>query len=238
MKNFALALLFSATTLSFAQAQSLNNTNWDESKRMEFLENRETESAWDLDMMEEDRPIIEMGLDFGPFPYGVFPVPKYELTVGDANVAVGNTPGSYEVNGKSIYMNSFQVYSNPVNEAMLNGEESRSFFQIAIQTESTEEDGQFAILSRNHPDYMGQGYLNTEQGRIDYAAFITAEGESFAIVNSRLFNLKYGTMILIAPQEDGTLRSKQIKTPGLTADEVKDFTQKTLSKSEATKFFN
>ncbi len=237
MKKLTFTLLLGLASLSFIQAQSLTNSSWDESKRKQHLENVQDPTTWDMEMVETDKPIIEMGLDFGPFPYGVFPVPKYELTAGDSEVAVGNTPGSFKVNGKSVYMNSFQCYKNPVNEGLLGDAESKSFFQIIILTESTEEDGQFGILSRNHPDYMGQGYLDTEKGRIDYAAFITAEGDSFAIVNSRLFNLNYGTTVLIAPQEDGTLRSMQIDSPALTVDEVQQYSEELLTKAQVKQFF-
>jgi hypothetical protein len=65
------------------------------------------------------------------------------------------------------------------------------------------------IISRNHPDYIGQGRMMAFEKQIDYMAFLTHTGQSYAIVNVRLFNLNLGKKIVITPQPDGSLRSRQ-----------------------------
>jgi hypothetical protein len=54
----------------------------------------------------------------------------------------------------------------------------------------------------------------------------------------RLFNLKNGRIILIAPQKDGSLRSMQIQTPVLSDKELPDYIDKILQQDDVKKFFS
>lgn len=93
------------------------------------------------------------------------------------------------------------------------------------------------IISRNNPDYIGQGFFKTRKDEIDYTAFLTADRNEYAIVNMRLFNLKQGRIILIAPQKDGSLRSLQIKTPILDEKELSEYLDKMLTQENVKQFF-
>ncbi|HLT52514.1 MAG TPA: hypothetical protein VKZ97_01395, partial [Flavobacteriaceae bacterium] len=93
-------------------------------------------------------------------------------------------------------------------------------------------------ISRNHPDYLAQGFVKTKTQTIDYVAFTTAENTAYAIVNTRLFDLSFGKAILIAPQKDGTLKSLQIKSPDLTSNSVMEYTFTLKNKPKIIKFFN
>ena len=46
---------------------------------------------------------------------------------------------------------------------------------------------------------------------IDFVAFKSANNDAYAVVNMRLFNLNDGCVVIVVPQEDGSLRSMQIK---------------------------
>lgn len=94
------------------------------------------------------------------------------------------------------------------------------------------------IISRNNPDYIGQGFFKTKTDEIDYIAFLTANRDEYAIVNMRLFNLKNGRIILIAPQKDGSLRSMQLETPILSDKELSDYINKILQQDNVKIFFN
>ena len=93
------------------------------------------------------------------------------------------------------------------------------------------------IISRNHPDYIGQGFYRTKENKIDYTAFITADRNAYAIIDMRLFDLKRGKTILIAPQTDHSIRSMQIQSPQLSSDQMEDYTKSLLEKEEVVSFF-
>jgi hypothetical protein len=93
--------------------------------------------------------------------------------------------------------------------------------------------------SRNHPNYIGQGSINTKGNRIDFISFLTADRKNFAIVNLRLFDLDQGRIILIAPQQDGSLRSMQIEAPPLTSKTVEPYLIDNLTQqSKVISFFS
>ena len=93
------------------------------------------------------------------------------------------------------------------------------------------------VISRNHPDYVGQGFYQTENNRIDYFAFTTQSGDSYAIINTRLFNLSDGQTILIAPQKDRTLRSMQLQMPQQFAETIDSYSEELLLRKTVREFF-
>ena len=62
--------------------------------------------------------------------------------------------------------------------------------------------------------------MKTKSNRIDFVSFISADRNSYAIINLRLFDLRIGRIILIAPKKDGTLRSLQLDSPTMSSDEM------------------
>ncbi|OZV68014.1 hypothetical protein [Winogradskyella aurantia] len=211
---------------------------WTNDKREKYLKNREDSITWDKQMFDDDMKWID-DLPSGPFQEGVFPEPKYDLH--GKFKGVGNMSGQYKVNGKTILMNSFFQNASTINEHYLDTLKNDVFFHIVVLTDTLDivnyNHLSSIIISRNHPDYLGQGFYKTKNNLIDYSAFITAERESYAIVNTRLFNLKYGKTILIAPQKDKSLRSLQIKSTKISKDEVVNYTQELLKKEEIIRFF-
>lgn len=92
--------------------------------------------------------------------------------------------------------------------------------------------------SRNHPDYIGQGSINTKENRIDFISFLTADRNNYAIVNLRLFDLNQGRIVRIAPQKDGSFRSMQRDAPVLSAEEVERYLiEELLNESKVNTFF-
>ncbi len=108
-------------------------------------------------------------------------------------------------------MCSFFVGKNALNKDRLKGLKDEVFFQIFVLTDMMDNENDKLttniVISRNHPDYLGQGFVKTKNNRIDYVAFTIAENESYAIINTRIFDLRFGKTILIAPQQDKTLIS-------------------------------
>ena len=136
-------------------------------------------------------------------------------------------------------MSSFFVKHNVLNQDRLKDMKDEVFFQVLILTDTLNNDQLTGniITSRNHPDYLGQGFVKTINNRIDYAAFITAENNAYAIINTRVFDLRFGKTILIAPQKDKTLRSLQIESPKMSSDMIINYMESLLKDEKALKFF-
>ncbi|MCH7524997.1 MAG: hypothetical protein IIC74_08310 [Bacteroidetes bacterium] len=100
----------------------------------------------------------------------------------------------------------------------------KCFFSIVVLTDSIDlkryTHTDVSVSSRNHPHYVGQGFVKTKSNRIDFVSFISADRNSYAIINLRLFDLRIGRIILIAPKKDGTLRSLQLDSPTMSSDEM------------------
>ena len=183
---------------------NIDKTGWNNLKREQHLNNRNDSTTWDNEMLDNDKQLIGVG-ELGPFELGVFPVPKYELLGIGSFKGLGNKNEDFKLGDKTVVMNSFFVSKNEINKERLGDKDNEVFFQLLVLTDTLDTENynlnKSIAISRNHPDYVGQGFVKTKSNTIDYVAFDTAEGESYAIVNTRLFNLNFGKTILIAPQK-------------------------------------
>lgn len=241
MERILFILILIISTTSCSKKKTGNENLWSETKRLEYLQNLNDSTTWDYEMFESDRSITEIG-DYGPFEIGTFPVPKYDLIGKGSFKGLGNFGETFILKNKTLFMNSFFINNNEFNKTRLKGRKNDVFFQIIIATDTVDTINYnltgSIVISRNHPDYLGQGFIKTKNNRIDYLAFQTPENNAYAIINTRIFNLNYGKTILIAPQKDKTLKSLQIKTPELTSDSVLEYTKKLIKEEETIEFFN
>ncbi|SDF00518.1 hypothetical protein SAMN05421636_109198 [Pricia antarctica] len=217
-----------------------------DSLRSLVVKKRQDSSYWDTEMLKTDLS-YKNERPTGPFMFGAFPVPNYDLIGKGTFSGLGNFgysgAGKYykTIKDKIILYNSFFVKKNNLNQKRLQNRKDEIFFQILVLTD-TIDSVDFShvgseIISRNHPDYVGQGFYKTKNSTIDYVAFTTPENESYAIVSTRLFNLDFGKTILIAPQKNGSLRSMQIELPQLSSEEINRFTDKLLEEDRIVEFF-
>lgn len=93
------------------------------------------------------------------------------------------------------------------------------------------------ITNRNHPHHAGQGRIGIERKNIDYTAFLTADRNEYALVAMRLFDLRQGRLILIAPQQDGSLRSMQTDPGFVFAQEEIDAVLDEVLERESVRAF-
>lgn len=207
---------------------------------------RQNQEKWNLEMLTRDINSFS-GRDIGPFTTSAFPNPYYKL-FGDSSFAgidsfTYNGVNGYlkQITNKKILFNSFFQNKNSINTGRLGEKNSEIFFQIIMLTDSIDEvnysHSRSTIISRNHPNYHGQGYYMTKNLRVDYVAFTTVDRNAYAIINTRLFDLGLGKTILIAPQKDGSLRSMQIESPQMSKDEIDDYTDELLTKNLIIDFF-
>lgn len=249
MRNL-LIIISLISLISCTESESTNgkksNQVWSKQNRVTFLLNRQDSAMWDLELFNEDLEFMDDELT-GPFVSGVFPVPRYDLIGKGSFTGVGSfgyfgQKGYYKtVKDKVLLYNSFSVKKNTVNNDYLGSLDNEVFFQIIVLTNYIDTINfrhcSSEMISRNHPDYLGQGYFKTLNNQIDYSAFITAERKSFAIINTRLFDLSYGKTILIAPQKDKSLRSLQIKLPEMSTNEIDTYTDSLLKERNVIDFF-
>lgn len=221
---------------------------WSETKKAAFLTNREDPATWDMELFKTDQEYTALGLGKNlPITNGIFPVSKYDLVGKGSFKGVGNYGAlggeGYEkkIGDKTILYNSFFIKESPVNTSFVEGKEDEVFFQLVVLTDFVDtvnySHHRGEVISRNHPDYIGEGRFKTQQGNIDYVAFLAANRTSYALVNMRLFDLKEGKTILIAPQQDGSLRSMQVKSPLLSSQEIDAYTNKLLKDASVIAFF-
>lgn len=240
MKTFALTLfIFLAATCEAQKAVS----EWTDKSEKQHLQNRQDSSTWDTELLRRD---IESNKERAakPMRYGAFPVPKYDLLGAESFKGVGNG-GNFtgiDINGRKVLYSYFLVNKNAFTQKFIGDKPNEVFFTIVTLTDFIDTvnytHAGVQVISRNNPDYIGQGFFKTKNDEIDYTAFLTASRDEYAIVNMRLFNLKNGRLVLIAPQKDGSLRSMQLKMPVLSDKELPDYINKTLQQDDVKKFFS
>lgn len=203
----------------FNSCKKEDNTSeifWTPAKAEEHYKNQNDSLKWDNNMFSIDLKSVNDKYNL-PMTYGVFPVPKYNLLGANSFKGLGSAGNQKKIKSKDILYRSFYVKKNDLNKKELGAKKSRVFFSIIVLTDTLDLKNynlsSSVVISRNHPNYVGQGMYKTKNNKIDYLAFETADNNSYAIVNMRLFNLKFGNTILIAPKKDKSLRSLQIKMP-------------------------
>ena len=239
MKNLLLLfLVLQLSTLCFSQSNDSNlQINWTKERRVQYLENAKDSTTWDLEKLNIDKKLI--GLDMaGPFELAAFPVPKYELTGGTKDIGNGYFGKTIAIADKVIYMNAFFAGHNPINASVLKDRKDEIYFHIIVLTNNENVDANAIATSRNYPDFFGQGYVKLASSTIEYSAFITAERNYYAIINTKLFDLNFGKTILVKPQSDGTLRFLQVASPQLSKASVMEYTKQLLKTDETKTFLN
>jgi hypothetical protein len=214
---------------------------WSEFEK-QHLKNQEDSTTWSKELLQRDIDDSVNNRTHKPFRRGAFPVPKYELAGYYRYKGEGSSGGSFpNYYGKRL---TYHVYSKGATEAtkeLLKEKPNEAFFIIVslIGYADTAKglDGGLFILSRNNPDVICQGYFNTQnKDEIDYMAFITGDRQEFAVVNLKLFNLKNGRIILVAPQKDHSLRFLQIHTPLMAANDVQGYLNKLVEQDRIKAF--
>ena len=221
------------------------NEMWNDEIEKQHLLNREDSSTWDYSMLNEDLEWIEFGKKMEPFRCGIFPVPKYDL-LGEGTfrgMGFGTNYRELDNNGKNLLYTFFYVQKNKLTEKYLPVDKpDEVFFTIIVLSDVVDtvdySHVEIHIISRNNPDYIGQGLFKTQNDEINYMAFLTADRNGYAIVNMRLFNLKNGRTILIAPQKDGSLRSMQLESEQIISEkDIGRYIDEVLLRETVKKFF-
>lgn len=219
---------------------------WSSEDADKYVRAREDPAVWDFDMLATD--LLSDLSDSGDVPMksSAFPVPKYDLLGGDTFHGLGfyNDFKPSGVDGKHYIYSAFMLRRNKLNTPYMPQDKSDEvFFMIVVLSDAAIDTTCYShcvnsITSRNHPHYAGEGRIKTMGTDVDYIAFLTADRNEYALVNMRLFDLRQGRLVLIAPQKDGSLRSMQID-PGeiFSQSEIETVLDVVLCRAPVLAFF-
>lgn len=230
--NKTLIFIISILVFSCKAQEEKPEFKWNLEQERIHNENRNDSTKWSSKNWETD--ILDIELEGKPIINGVFPVPKYELTDSTFNGlgSSGNWEG-YDLKDKKIVHHSLYVTKNGVNKKFISDKPNEVFFTIAVLTDSVDLKGYThtyaSVSSRNHPHYVGRGFVKTKSNEIDFVSFLTADRNNYAFINMRLFDLRIGRIILIAPQKNGTLRSLQLNSAIMSSEEIDKYIENLIS---------
>jgi hypothetical protein len=229
-------VVFAAAAMADAPQPEYKGWGLDQEKT--HVKRREDPATWDKRLLDVDRKDAKDNPG-RPFREGAFPVPRFDLVGKGAHGGFG-VMGNMEYAWHDHYVmgDSFSVGRSSVNEAFLGDRKEEVFFHILVLSDKKDSYGGSLISSRNLPHAIGQGVIKTSKSEIDYVAFQTADRNAYAIVNMRLFDLRAGRVIIIAPQKDKTLRSMQVEAPVLESKDLKDFDAKLLKEPRVVRFLD
>lgn len=235
-------LIYSCSSSKVQDSEPVKNRFWTDSVAIQHFENRSDSLTWDMEMIRSDVADEQSGI-LPPLPIkvGVFPVPDYDLLGEDSFKGLISGGGYKVIQDKNLKFSAFSVKKNELNKFDLNTRKDEVFFTIITLTDTIDSKNYnlsgSIISSRNHPNYIGEGFTKTKDNRIDYVAFKTVDNNSYAIVNMSLFDLSFGNTILVAPQTDKSLRFLQVD---LGKNQMQDLEKKIdslLGTKRASDFF-
>jgi hypothetical protein len=203
--------------------------NWGYQEELMYRQNREDSTTWDYKNFQ-----IDLESSRKKSNPGVFPSPNYNLIGKDSfkGLGYGGSFSGLVVNNKRFVWLYFYVNKSVVNEQYIDEHDYDNFFVLVVSTSFIDTVGfkhiSANIVSRNHPHYLAQGYVVVNPSMdfvINYSAFIAGNRDTYAIINSRLFNLKVGKLLFLVPQKDGSIRSVQEHIPALSKEQLEGYIQ-------------
>lgn len=192
-------------------------------KQLELRNSADT-TTWFKEKMSDD---LKLDLEKVIMTKGVYNYPKYNLLSKFTGLGAGGRSAMLmpiKLQDKQIVYSFFTMNKNELYPKVKS--QGEIFFAIitSADVKAANYKAPSHIFSRNHPDYLGEGYIRSNDTQIDFMAFTTPDKGNFAIINQRIFDLSHGAIILIAPQKDGTLRSMQLnETPQIINSDATSF---------------
>ncbi|MCC8360178.1 hypothetical protein [Salinimicrobium sediminilitoris] len=192
--------------------------------------------TWDTETLNMEIEYIDAltSQDLPLFP-SPFPTPMYD-SPGNGNgpikteIAGKSFRGHYAIIGKGEH--SKHLFKSPEDESIV-------YFSILSIADGKENENPVSAISRNHPHYLSQGSINTStRSRVDWVAVQLADQNAYAIVNSRLFDLRAGRLILVAPQKDGSIRFYQTDAPPMNLEEQEEYIRNLPHQQKLIDFLN
>lgn len=227
MRRFSLTLLLLTLICTCGRAQK-NTKPWTDADRKAYAHRNDNPALWDSTMLAED---LSYHLEPASWPttpaIAEIPSPVADYSWGYCALNTLKTPlGGKNVQGWNVgyAKDSFRLKDFNSTEAYY-----QSYFTLLVITDWPQTANRSGhIVSRNYPHYLCTGKFKTSTGDLDWVQMQLADGQNFAIVAQRYFDLTQGRTLLAAQQKDGSLRFLQLdlspgeimrdaKIPGLEA---------------------
>lgn len=207
---------------------------WTWEKAEKLASDFNSPEKWDYETLEMEVRSLEKypPSDF-PLYDSPFPTPKY------SSPGNGNSPLTIEIGGKKLIGHNVIIGKGEHSEHLFENADDQyiSYFTVLTITDGKVTDNLVSATSRNHPHYLSQGSLNTStKSRVDWIAMQLADRNAYAVINSRLFDLRFGRLILAAPQTDGSIRFYQTDAHPMNSDELQSFLEDLKNDQKVIKF--
>lgn len=196
-----------------------NNQNIPDSLDMERLSKV---SQYASQMWEKDVPIH----------FTAFPTLPYESS------GTANEPITVDFQSKKLITESISLGKDKHNSHRFVDETKMDeiVFTIIVLSNEIDSNQTSFVSSRNHPNYIAEGSIKSNDKPIDWVSIQNADDSAYAIVSMRLFNLNFGQVIIVAPQKDNTLRFLQVQREFLSSEDLNEYINE-LIKEEKIKTF-
>jgi hypothetical protein len=208
---------------------------WTIEKAKKLADDFNTTNKWNMETlnMEVENLSKNSRSDY-PLFLSPFPTPEYN-SPGNGNGPIEIMIGGKKIIGHNVIIaqgeHSKHLFENPDDKFV-------TYFTILTIADGKNIDNPVLATSRNHPHYLSQGSLNTStKSRVDWVAVQLADKNAYAIVNTRLFDLRVGRIILAAPQKDGSIRFYQTNKKPMNALEREEYIVKLKADKKAVEFF-
>ena len=200
---------------------------WTLEKRAEYAKRNDDPSHWDMPMLQQDLEAKNSNTWPTNAAISDYPSPVADYDWGYC--ALGNL--KVTIAGKRLKGKTIGYASGKYREIEDEGCYYNRYFNILYLTDKLEtEAGASHIVSRNYPHYLSTGKQKTSMGEIDWVQMHRADGDNFAIVNQRYFDLHFGRTLLVIPHKDGSLRMLQLDhcPTSISRDQFAEETRKQL----------
>lgn len=234
-KIHILVLIHFCAWLSCYSQEESERWSWSLEEAKTHAEKFNDSTKWEMEAFQRDLEIMkDYPREDYPLTESPFPTPVY--------TSPGNGNGSLqtEIAGKELVGHYAIIGKGKHSEHLFTEEQDPyiSYFTILTISDGSKTGNPVLATSRNHPHYLSQGSLNTTGvNRVDWIAVQLADKNAYAIINSRLFDLRVGRIILAAPQQDGSIRFYQTSAPAMNPEETKRFIDKLQHDPQVLHFF-
>ncbi len=218
LANLLCLLIGAVTATGFLNEESgvsetpRDKFEWNWKERKVWVERQNDPRTWNMDVFHEDLSFVT-GESYKSLPikpaitWMPTPHPEYSNWGG----ALSQVP--LDIEDKAISSALFTWGNFRENRAMFEkpSHQRATYLNLHVLTDAENlKNKTNNYSSRNFPHVLVTGKYKTSVGDIDYVAMGLADGNSYAIIGQRIFDLNFGRTILVAPQKDGSVRFLQM----------------------------
>lgn len=221
---------------SISSCQKIEDEEWNLEQAIEQARKFNSPDNWDLKMLQMEMTTYDdYFYDDYPLMMSPFPTPEY------SSPGNGNRGLRVKINGKQIIGHTALIGRGTYSEDLfLNADDKYvSYFTILVIDDQKGNPNPVAVSSRNHPNYFAQGSINTGgRNRVDWVAIQMADGNAYAVVNGKIFDLRVGRVIFAAPKKDGSIRFYQANDQTMNPEELDQYLKKIEDSNRVVDFFS